>query len=206
MVKRVDVNIRTATPWLLTLSIAVAGGALLVRMRQSTVVHRTIVDYTVLPPYRGLSPSQMLERSMQVPGVMGVVRGTTGVPTVDTVPGIGGRGTALVTDIPFAVTEVDGRPQMPYRVGTTIVLRVPGGRRGNVVDVYEGAPQVRANQDLFVFVRDQGVTGGGNTPSRIVASAPSDVLTVHDGMVVGGRGWPGVEEPLSTFRSHFAHR
>jgi hypothetical protein len=63
---------------------------------------------------------------------------------------------------------------------------------------------VKEGDHLFVFVRNQGALGGGNTGQILVASDTSDVFAVGmDGLVRGEGDRAGFVETLDAFVRHF---
>lgn len=165
---------------------------------------RVQADQSVVDPsYEGLSHAQKLDRVLTLPGRRGFVRGTTGTPVVLELPGSQLGLEEIMTDFPFTVHEYMGRGESPYAVGSVISLRVPGGQRADRSMVWEGAPNVRAGQELIVDVRDQGQIAGGNAPARQVVSSTADVFEVRGGTVIGEGAWAGLSEPLATIRDHF---
>jgi hypothetical protein len=154
------------------------------------------------PSYSGLTVAQQLDRALAVPGIVGLVEGTVGVPITHVVSDSIGP-TVVMTDFRFAVAGFLGHSESPYATGSTIVLRVPGGISGKLVTIVEGAPTVGAGDHLFVFVRNQGMIGGGNTSTRLVASNTADVFVVIAGKVHGQGTWATLSEPIAAFKLHF---
>jgi len=159
------------------------------------------------PTVNGLTIDQKIDRSLTLPGIKGVLRGAvTGDPTTHTVPkGGGSRFTWTVVDFPFRVTAFLGPVEAPYPIGVAITLRivdlsedVNAGQSGQTFGVAAG-------DDLFVYVRNQGVIGGGNTGTILVASQAYDVFTLRNGVVYGKGEWASFAEPLATFEKHFTH-
>lgn len=159
------------------------------------------------PTAKALTIPQKMERSITQPGIKGVLRGiVTGNPTTGTVPkSSDGQFTWNVVDFPFSVKGFLGPVATPYAIGVPITLRivdfaedVSPGQRGQTFGVKTG-------DELFVYVRDQGVIGGGNTGTVLVASQPYDILTLRNGIVYGNGAWASYAEPLATFEKHFIH-
>jgi hypothetical protein len=179
-----------------------APGHQVVRTTGSSPQSASASSMSVLPGYEQLSPAQMLDRSMSLPGMHGIVRGVVGRGTVTQL-----SDGETVTD--FALTITDARPTAgpPERVGAKLTLRVFGGcmpAAGRTLCAGSpDAPQVATGDDVFVFVRDQGSQLGGNTNSRLVASSSADVLTVRGGLVQGQGEWAGYSEPVDSFLRHF---
>jgi len=159
-----------------------------------------------------LTVAERLGRSAAQPGVRGLVRGTTGVPSVST-PAARDRGGSPAQDFPFTVAAFLGAGQPPYAVGSTIAVRIPvtsgvvstasagtPALHFSISDVYP--PSIAPRQDLYVFVRDQGQYLGGNAPDRVVASSPTDVFTVEGDVVRGQGQWAGYAEPRAAFERH----
>lgn len=158
-------------------------------------------SHIVGPNTGGLSIPQQLDRSVKLPGIKGVVRGVVGTPLVRTLPS--GVPLGVVTDFPFSVKAFDGPGPSPYPTGVPITLRVPGGATGSVRVRDNDAPTVTAGEELFVFVRNQEVIGGGNTSAVLVASSRMDVFVVRNGVVYGQGEWAQLAEPIAIFEKHF---
>jgi hypothetical protein len=105
-------------------------------------------------------------------------------------------------DYPFTIAGGFGSALAKYPVGEVVSLRVMGGTVGKQTTVVSHSPQVSAGVEYFVWVRDQGVIAGGNTPSVIVASSPYDVHAIRGGIVYG----VGYSQPLATFEQHFSRQ
>ncbi|GEM_PF-4027062 len=161
--------------------------------------------YTTLPQITALTVDQRLDRDLSWPYVHGVLRGVTGSPTVRTLARPNERFGEVVTDFPFAASAAYSHGTSPYPTATTITLRVPGGSTASIVTRVEGAPTVAANEELFVFVRDQGAVAGGNTKTVLVVSSEGDVFQVRGGIVHGQGALSAFSEPLAVFQQHFAH-
>lgn len=203
-------------PWRSTVSIAIVGIALcsasviaLLTVHHETS-HRTGAkvqaqsgeSFGRQPGYANLSPAEMLDRAMSLPGMHGVVRGLVGKGTVlQLLPGVN------ATDFAFTVTDALPNANRPEPLGATLTLRVPGGcvpsSGRTLCGSSPGGPSVVSGEDVFVFVRDQGNLLGGNAASRIVASSSADVLTVRNGVVHGQGAWLSYSEPVESFVRHF---
>lgn len=176
------------------------------RGNHATVIERTHADGALLPGFANLSPDQLLDRSLTLPGMRGIVRGhveaTISMHNL-TIPASDQQN--LVTDFAFLVEAYYGHGSPPYPLGSTISLRVPGGAIGNIISVTENAPTVTPGMEIFVFVRDQGTVAGGNTSTVLVASSTADVLRVVGDKVVGQGSFAAVAESLPQFLTHFNH-
>ncbi len=173
---------------------------------EQQAIHQLIHPSVVIDPQiASLSVDQRLDRDLSLPDVHGVLRGTTGVPIVRSVQQGHTSTTVLVTDYPFVVKKLFAHATLPYAIGDSIFLRVPGGSLGGRVTEMEGAPKVAALQDLFVFVRDQGEVAGGNNETTVVLSGVGGVFTVVGDLVRGQGQLAGFSESVPMFEQHFAH-
>jgi hypothetical protein len=163
------------------------------------VVSSFDMSYGWLKAQAALTIDQRLDRSLSVPGVLGILRGTTGTPRISTIAAAGPFQGAIVTDYPFTIAGGFGSALTKYPVGTVVSLRVLGGTIGDQTSVVSNSPKVSAGKEYYVWVRDQGVIAGGNTSSVIVVSTPYSVHEIRDGVVYG----VGYSEPLATFEQHF---
>jgi hypothetical protein len=165
-------------------------------------------DYGALPGYAGLSIDQILDRSMSLPGMKGVVLGAVSAPNVHVIDQSSTIRGLAVTDFVFTVSGFVGRGPTPYVVGSQIVLRIPGGEYSDgtgtkVAVTAENAPIVSAGNTYFIAVRDQGTWLGGNTKTILLATDPSDVFPVVGATVKGEGPWSTFAEPITSFEAHF---
>lgn len=160
---------------------------------------------SIRPDYAGLSVDQQLDRSLTLPGIHGVLRGTTSSPIARTLSITSDGFSQIVTEFPFKVVGFLGPGTSPYPVGTTITLRIPGGTVGNIRSIVEDVPSIRPNADIFVFVRDHGTYLGGNTGVILIATDDTDLFTVRNGIVSGQGKWKQLSESLAAFEKHFVH-
>jgi len=184
---------------LLALALVAGCGQLPPREQASAVADELYVD----PRMLRLTPDQRLDRACAGPGLLGAVRGTTGVPT--THRGATGKAAAVtdvVSDFPLVVRGYFGRSPAPFRPGDPLTLRVPGGVIGGEGTAVEDAPQVAAHEDLFVLVHGQQTDGAG-TGATITATNQSEVFEVRGGSVHGR--WPyDMDESVDVFARHFS--
>lgn len=156
------------------------------------------------PAYAGLTPDQTLDKSGHEPWFRGMLRGRTGAATVHKLPLGVGNFADIVTDVTFTVEEFVGPGDPPCRIGSTIVLRLPGGSIGKDTVTYEDAPTVIGPKtDLYVALRDHGVFLGGDTNGAVIVSSDADVFEVRNGMVAGRGPFGGLNEPVAVFEQHF---
>ena len=162
----------------------------------------------VIPGYQNLTEDQILDRSMSVGGMRGMVRGSTGAAVAHLIHDRLHPSGIVVTDYPFLVQAFYGRGSAPYALGTSIVLRIPGGTVPDASGrpeqtTVEDAPSLAMAAEYFVAVRDQGEQLGGSSASVLVATDVSDVYPVHDGSVTGEGSLASWSESIDRFVAHF---
>lgn len=158
------------------------------------------------PTVKALSITQQLERSITLPYIKGLLRGVVGSPTSHTVTDVTEpRMNWHVTDYPFRVTAFLGSAASPYPISTTITLRLVDLSDDGSTGQSNLTSQIKSGDELFVYVRDQGMIGNGNTGTTLVASSLVDFLTLRNGTVYGHGQWASLAEPLATFEKHFVH-
>lgn len=163
----------------------------------------------VAPWAQGLTPDQLLDRSLSQPGVHGVVRGVVGSPSTEVLPNPDrSQGNLLTTEFPFTIQALLGPEPSPYHAGETVTLRIPGGQIGNRGMSVEDAPQVKAGESVYVYVTDKppffAQQWGSNTSTMLVAISDDDVFVIRNGFVYGQGAFARLAEPVSTFQRHFA--
>lgn len=149
----------------------------------------------------GLTKAQLLDRSLSYEGARGVVAGevrSAGVPAELPPRGQGDVNTRAVVHYDFLVTGVHGAAVAPYRIGSTITIRVPAPGPSPDNDV----PAFAKGQRLLVWATDQPATGLLGASSESVLPLPdATYVAVVDGGTVR---WLGYEEPLPVFLAHFS--
>lgn len=155
------------------------------------------------PEFARLSIPEKLDRAAANPAFRGVVHGVTGAPRTTTAPSSHARFPDIYTDHPFLVRSFEGRWASPYQVGSTIALRTEGGTCGEIAQEFSDSTQVPADRELFVFIRDQGTRGGGNTSTTLVVTDDSDFFEIRGDRVYGQGEWASFSEPIELFRSRF---
>jgi hypothetical protein len=159
----------------------------------------------VASPARAANPDAALDAMAHNTGFHGFVHGKVlGLPASRSTKSFGSSRLAVISDYPLLVNGFEGKGSSPYTLGSTVVLRVPGGATETRTVTAEDAPRFSAGEEIFALVRDQGAIAGGNQPTVLVESLTDDIFIVQGGIVFGQNDWHDVHEPLATFEAHFS--
>lgn len=164
--------------------------------------HRRIVqghaDIGVPRDLTTVTTAQLAARSLSVPGIRQAllikVTGDNGAHRISS-----GSGTKIVTDYRIVVLKRWAKPAQ-RNAPTPHVLRIPGGRVGNIIETLDVAPTISVGSEYIVWDQTQPAAGAAGPSAAGVAVVPntSNIATVDSS---GNIDWAGKRSSIDTVES-----